>query len=328
MSNLSLFENSANVPAHIAKRFGDVAINNDLSANVGGGGYPVISYKGKVWHVVRGDERTLITNDEGEPRASLEVVILKANPNLSKIYYVGGYEEGSKEKPTCYSNDGITPARDAQDQQAAKCAICPHNAWGSRVTENGAKGKACSDSRRIAVAPIGDLENPMLLRIPAATLKELTAYADMLNRRKAPYKAIVTKIGFDHTVAHQKLTFKALRWLTDEEADVVADVLEREVVRNIVGMEADLDLEGAPPARLMDQANEIAKPKPTAVKAKPVKHEVSEDEVEAAFEPVAQQPEPTPEPAPKAEKKSKVATIIEEADASLDDILASLGVDD
>lgn len=323
MSNsISLFESSANVPAHIAARFGDVEVNNDLSANVGSGGYPVISYKGKVWHVVRGDERTLITNDEGEPRASLEVVILKANPSISKIYYPNGYEEGSKEKPLCYSTDGHAPASDAAEPQANKCAICPHNAWGSRVTENGAKGKACSDSRRLAVAPIGDLENPMLLRIPAATLKELTAYADLLNRRKAPYKAVVTKIGFDHTVAHQKLTFKALRWLTGEEADVVADVLEREIVRNIVGMEADLELEGTPPARLMDQTEE--KPKPKPAKAKPVKYAATEDEVDTAFEPVE---EPAPKVAAKP-AKSKVATVVDDADASLDDILASLGMDD
>lgn len=305
MSNLVPFD-SGHVPAHIAQRFGDIAANNDLSANVGGGGFPVISYKGKAWHVARGGERTLVMNEDGEPRQSLELVILKSNPNLSKIYYQSGYEEGSDAKPTCYSNDGVGPARDAQTPQASKCAVCPNNAWGSRVTEAGAKGKACSDSRRLAVAPVGDLENPMLLRIPAATLKDLTAYADMLNRRKAPYKAIVTKVGFDHTVAYPKMTFKAVRWLTDEEADVVADVLTRDVIRNILGLEADLELEGTPPARLMDQA-------PTP---KPVPQQVMTEIVE--------QPAPEPAPAPKAAKQPDVSAIIAEADASLDDVLSML----
>lgn len=329
MSNLVPFE-SGNVPAHIARRFADVGTNNDLAANVGGGGFPVISYKGKVWHVVRGDERTLVANEDGDPKSSIEVVILKANPNLSKIYYQSGYEEGSSAKPTCYSNDGQGPARDAAEPQASKCAICPHNAWGSRVTENGAKGKACSDSRRLAVAPIGDLENPMLLRIPAATLKELTAYAELLNRRRAPYQAVVTKIGFDHTVAHQKLTFKPLRWLTDEEADLVAEVTEREVIRNIVGLEADLDLEGAPPARFVEQPAQVAAPvAPKPVKKPVAKYEATEDDIDAVLAPPPPPPAPVEEavveaaPAPKA-KKPDVSAIIAEADASLDEVLGML----
>lgn len=323
MSNLVPFE-AGNVPAHIAARFRDVGANNDLSANVGGGGFPVISYKGKVWHVVRGDERVLVANEDGDPKSSLEVVILKSNPNLSKIYYQGGYEEGASAKPTCYSNDGQGPARDAQEPQANKCAICPHNQWGSRVTENGAKGKSCSDSRRLAVAPIGDLENPMLLRIPAATLKELTAYADMLNRRKAPYQAVVTKIGFDHTVAHQKLTFKAIRWLTNDEADVAAEVGEREVIRSIVGLEADLELEGAPPARFVEEKPAVD-PKPAARRTTP-KYEATEDEVEQVLKPAKAPVEDAEEESapPKPERKSSVAAILAEADASLDDVLGML----
>lgn len=320
MSNIIPFE-SGNVPAHIARRFHDVASNNDLSANVGNGGFPVISYKGKVWHVVRGDERILVANEEGDPKSSIEVVILKANPHLSKIYYSSGYEEGSSAKPDCYSNDGVGPARDAQSPQSNKCAICPHNAWGSRVTENGAKGKSCSDSRRLAVAPVGDLENPMLLRIPAATLKELTVYADLLNRRKAPYQAVVTKIGFDHTVAHQKLTFKALRWLNDEEADLVAEVCDRDVIRSIVGLEADLELEGEPPARLVEKP---ADPKPATARKTTAKHEATSDDIEAALGKAEAAPVEETVPAPKPQTKPDVAAIIAEADASLDDVLGLL----
>lgn len=320
MSNIIPFE-AGNVPAHVARRFGGADVNSDLSANVGTGGFPVISYKGKVWHVVRGDERVLVANEDGDPKSSIEVVILKSNPNLSKIYYSGGYEEGSNAKPDCYSNDGQGPARDAQSPQANKCAICPRNQWGSRVTEAGAKGKECSDSRRLAVAPVGDLENPMLLRIPAATLKELTAYADMLNRRKAPYQAVVTKIGFDHTVAHQKLTFKAIRWLSDEEADVVAEVCDREVIRNIVGLEADLDIEGTPPARLTQQA---ADPKPAPARKTPARHEATEEDIEDALASHRAAPEPEEAPAPKPKPKADVAAIIAEADASLDDVLSML----
>ena len=45
-------------------------------------GFPIISFKGKVWHIVRGGVPELVTNSENEPRASLDVVIIKANPDL------------------------------------------------------------------------------------------------------------------------------------------------------------------------------------------------------------------------------------------------------
>lgn len=294
----------------VASRFASLAANSDLSGGVGAGGYPSISYKGKVWTVVQGDNRTLITNDDGDPKASIEVVILKSNPHLSKIYYSGGYEEGSSAKPTCYSNDSITPAGDAQAPQSASCAVCPHNAWGSRITESGAKGKSCSDSRRLAVAPINDLENPMLLRIPAGSLKDLVGYADMLNRRKAPYQSLVTKIGFDHTVAYQKFAFKALRWLTDEEASVVMDVLDRDIVGKITAMDAaPLAIAGTPPKTkpAPEPEDDFMATPPKAV-ANPAPVQDFDDEEEA----------------PKPKAKSKVAVQIEEADSSLDDVLGML----
>lgn len=301
MGDIIPFE-SGSVPAHIRDAFGDISTNTDLSSGVVASGYPVISYKGNRWHVVEGGNRTLVTNDDGDPRSSIEVVILKSNPHLSKIYYEGGYEEGSSAKPTCYSNDGHGPASDATDPQAAKCAICPHNAWGSRITENGSKGKSCADLRRIAVAPSGDLGKPMLLRIPAASLKELSQYADMLNRRKAPYSAVITKIGFDPEVAYQKMKFRAVRWLDADELETVARASEGEVINRITGITADIHVDNGvdelPPA-----PKHIAKPQPKAVEPEP---EFEEEQ-----------------PKPKA-KKPDVKKIIEEADASLDDVLSML----
>ena len=323
--NLIPFE-SAGLPAHLAAKFGDS--NTDLVSGLGAGGYPSISYKGKVWHVCKGDQKTLVTKPgEEDPASSLEVVILKANPHLSKVYYAGGYVEGSEAKPDCYSNNGSTPELDAQTPQAAKCAVCPHNAWGSRVSENGAKGKACSDSRRLAVAPAGELDNPMLLRVPAGTLKELAAYADMLNRRKAPYQAVVTKISFDHSVAHQKFLFKATRWLDESEAAQVEETLQKDLIQRIVGLvpegvaEPDDEL-GAPPAHV---AKPAAQPKAKA------KLGATEDEVGEALAATATKAKAAPKaaakPAPEAEApapKAKEKALIDEANASLDDILASL----
>lgn len=238
MSNLTTLPDGA-VPAHIAARPG--VANQDLSGGVSAG-FGQISYKGKVWHLVDGQTRSLLADPTtGDPKASIELVIAKANPHIAKVYYPQGYEEGSTEKPTCYSNDGVAPMLDSTVAQSTKCAICPHNQWGSKITETGAKGKACADSRRLAVvAPsdltqLGDEAKAWLLRVPAGSLKELVAYADNLNRRQAPYNSVVTKVSFDHTVAHPKFKFTAVRWLTEQEMAVVDEITQKEVVAQILG---------------------------------------------------------------------------------------------
>lgn len=230
MSQIIPFE-KANVPARFAGMF--------KIEKLGGvsGGFPIISIKGKVFTKVAGDDREIIKKPgEDDPASSIDVVILKQNIALSKVYYEGSYSEGSDEKPTCYSNNGHSPEADAVAPQAKKCAVCPHNQWGSRITENGGKGKSCSDSRRIAVAPLGMINDPMLIRIPAASLKAIDQYGDSLVKRQVPYQLVVTKIGFDYTVAHPALTFKAQGMVDEATADQIVAQLEEPVIDKILGL--------------------------------------------------------------------------------------------
>lgn len=219
----------------LADLLGDQLGTGDLTQGVSIG-FPVLSIKGKVFHIREAGETTLVTkpDDDSEPATSLEVVLIKANSNVSKVYYDAGYEEGADAKPTCYSNDGIVPADDSEDKQSNKCATCKNNAWGSRITESGKKGKACADSRRVAIAAAGDLEKVMLLRVPAASLKPLMQYGQTLTKKGVPYQAIVTKIGFDYTVAHPLLTFKPVRPITVEEARTVKEMISSDVTEAIL----------------------------------------------------------------------------------------------
>ena len=188
-----------------------------------------------MFHIVRGDERQLVTRPgEGEPAGSIDVIIIKQNPTRSKVYYPGGYTEGSDEKPVCLSNNGESPDASSSQPQAAKCAICPHNQWGSRITDSGAKTKACSDSQRIAIAPLGLLNDPMLLRVPAASLKALDTYGQTLAKRQVPYQMVVTKIGFDYSVAHPALTFKPVGFIDEASAAQVAQVMQEPIITQII----------------------------------------------------------------------------------------------
>lgn len=330
MSNLIPFD-SAKLPASIAKAF---SISFDDFSTGQKGGFPVISIKGKVFHIKRGDEKTLVTkpDSDGEPAASLEVIVLKTHPGVAKTYYSKGFSEGSVEKPDCYSNDGTAPAADAQSPQAKNCAACPHNRWGSKITEDGKKGKSCADVKRLAVAPAGQINDPMLLRVPAASLKTWDQYVDLLKKRGVPPPAVVTKVGFDYTVAHPALTFKPVGFIDEAMAVEVKEVLDTDVVQNIIG--------GAPTAAEVDNGDDAPK---AAAKPAPVEEETPApapkksakpaavvEEAEAApkakVKVEAEAEEEAPAPAPK--KAAKVVEVDDDITAGLDDMLSDLGFDD
>lgn len=270
------------VPAKLKALAGD---NTDLSAGVRGG-YSVLSIRGSRWHVKVGDEETTITDSTtGDPVGSLRLVLLKASPNVSKNYYQGGYEEGANDAPTCWSIDGIRPDP-AADKQADSCAVCPKNVFGSRVTDAGKKVKACGDSRRLAVIPEGDFKNdvyggPMLLRVPASSLSNLSQYGKKMDKQGFPYNTIVTRASFDHTVSFPKLEFNAVRPLTDDEADEIIGLLNDPEFADKVEAVLAKDLEVVPVEDSEDEDTtslfEEPPEKPKKAKKKAAKKKVAED---------------------------------------------------
>ena len=186
---------------------------------------------------------TVVMNAEGDPAASISVVLLKANPALSKTYYEGAYVEGDDTPPACSSANGVHPDAGIKSPQSPQCDVCPQNVWGSKITPQGTETKACSDARRIAIVPSADMVNEacggaMLLRIPAASLSTLAAYSDMLKQNSAPYYGVITKVGFDPEASYPKLTFTALRGITDSEAPVVLEQRDSPTTKRILEEEA------------------------------------------------------------------------------------------
>lgn len=191
------------------------------------GSFAIVGYKGRNWHIKFRSEDTLVTSDGKTPMPNLDVVIVGVSPYIAKQFYEKRYTEGSDEAPDCFSLDGITPDVSAQKKQHATCATCPNNAWGSRMTDDGKKGKACQDSRRIAVVPLYDLENeayggPMMVRVPPMSLSNLANYGALLQRKGAGgMEFVATRLGFDYDVAYPRITFEPLGWLSNEQAIVI-----------------------------------------------------------------------------------------------------------
>lgn len=240
MSNIVPFTQLGTaLPAIVAEHIKAAGYQDNLSAGISGG-FAVWSYKGKVWRVRhRGEETMMLRPDDGSPRAAIDVVIVEAAPNLSKVYYAGGYVEGDTSPPDCFSVNGVTPDASATAKQSNACATCPQAVRGSKVTDTGKPAKACQDSKRLAVVPLDDIENaqydgPMLLRVPAASLTELRAYAGGLNRAGYPSYVVGTRISFDPQEAYPKLLFAPVRVLTDDEAAKVLELIKDERVQRIL----------------------------------------------------------------------------------------------
>lgn len=268
---------SGNLPSHIRRS----TAPNKMASAASAGGFPVISIKGKVFHIVRGGDRTLITKPgEDDPAASLEVVVLDLNAVNSKVFYANGYQEGNDSKPTCYSNNGKHPEADAAEPQAKQCATCVHNQWGSRITADGKKGKSCADSRRMAIATPDAPSDPMLVRVPAASLKAMGEYGKILSSRGLDPHHVITKIGFDYSVAHPALTFKPVGIIND--AAMMAEIeaaRKADVVAQITGEApmpaADTPAEEAPVATPAPAPAAPKAAKPAATKADAVEAAVA-----------------------------------------------------
>lgn len=330
MSQLIPFNETAKLPAFLGKR---TKRADDLKAGVGLG-MVSISIEGKKWTIIRGkdDRKSLMNPKDPESFASsINLIILKASPNLSRIFYEKTYVKGEDARPDCSSVDGVKPDTAARNPQAKSCASCPHSAWGSGA--NG-KGFRCANHRRLAVANPGVIDEPMLLRVPGGSLKNLALFADMLDKRGVPYDGVVAKIGFDPDEPTPKLTFEPIAFVSDEMYETVVRVAESDEVARILGLSLSEDeaapvttVGAAPTIEEVAEAVEEPAPKKAAKKAEPAPEptEIELEEVaEAMAAPVADLAEERAKKAEKAEAK-KAAPKAAGGD-DLDDLLA--GFDD
>lgn len=283
-------ENTLVVPDHI-KALMAGPVNNDALTAGASVGFPVLTFRGKVWAVSRGGERNIIRKN-GDPTSSVNLIIVESSELVSKTYYAKGYESGASEAPDCYSNDGIVPAADAPAKQADNCAVCPMNVWGSDPRQGGSgKGKACADVRRIAVVRAKTMDDPMLLRIPPTGLKALAEYARELTRLNVPFWSVTTKVSFDPEAEYPLLRFEFGGFLEPDQLRAVQQLRTGDpVVTNILGRNEQLALPApskaaaaALPAPTPSPAPvaEAPKPKPKAAKAPPPAAADEEDEAPA-----------------------------------------------
>ena len=260
MSNLVPVD--VNIPAHLAARIGAPSVlAQSVMAGLGGGpAYPKISIKGSRFRIKEGSTETVLNTLE------LEVVIVGANPRLSKTWYAAKWDPNAEASaPNCYSLDGVSPAADAEDPQNDLCASCPKNAWGSAVADNGQQLKACRDHKRLAVVAADDASGPVyLLEVTPAALKGLNQYQRELTMRGIPAEVVKTKVTFDTDASFPKLKFGFGGFLDADTQAVVDGLFGTPEVLEVTG-----EATGSAPAPAPAPKPQPVAPKPVAVVAPP-----------------------------------------------------------
>lgn len=291
MSNIALF-NGGNVPAFVKNR--ELSATAKALAGAAAAGGKRISIKGGVFRLVHGGKEVASIEDR-----HLDVVLVKAAENNSRVFYAKSYDSDAITAPDCWSQNGDVPSPEAKNPQSKRCADCAQNIAGSGQGQS----RACRYQRRLAVVLENDLEGDVLqLTVPAASIfgkadgdnRPLQEYVRDLVARGGDPELVVTRLKFDTKAESPKLFFKAMRWLTDDEYEIAQRQAETPDAKNAVTMTvAKMDAVVAEPAPL-------AGTKPTKAKAKPAVEEVEEEEE-------------APAPAPAA-KKAKPAPVVEEDD--------------
>lgn len=272
MSEISLFQNGSQLPAHI--RRGEL---NAITKALMGNSNKRISIEGGSFRLIVGGQEVAVKEER-----FMNVIMLRAADTNTRTFYEGTYVKGAKAKPACWSSDSVSPHEDVKNPQSSKCATCPQNIKGSGQNDS----RACRFQRRLAVLLENDVHGDIYaMSIPAASIFDngegrkmgLQQYARFLGGHGIDVNAVMTEMRFDTNATAPKLTFSAVRPLEEEEYNTVLERKDEQFAIDAVTMTvSQLDEVAAPaeeeapaPAQLARVQAPAPAPAPAAVKATP-----------------------------------------------------------
>ena len=217
-----------------------------MEANTGGGQF--FSVRGGI----------LTFQDAPLPNNEMAVIIL--DTIFENVYYEGRYDPDTPMSPTCFAfardeaelEPHVIVSDAGQDQSTDGCKSCEHNEWGSAET---GKGKACRNTRRLAMIPAGqfdrngDLEllddiasaGIGFMKLPVTSVNGYASFVKQIagTLRRPPF-GIITRVS---VVPDPKTQFKVLFEPIDKVDDsMVEDILARvEEAKTLIDFPYQLD---------------------------------------------------------------------------------------
>jgi hypothetical protein len=291
-------ENTVQVPAHIAARIAarqgqdknslmGAIVNNDFA-------YPKISTKGSRFRLVEDGVETVVG-------VTMDVVIVGANPRVSKIFYARQYDPKDVSPPDCFSDDGIVPDSSVTDPVHSNCESCPNNILGSKINPGtGAKTKLCGDQRHLAVVSAADPSKVYGLSVPVSGMKALREYFKGLNNYGLIPQEVITELSFDDDASYPKLLFSQKGYVPAKGL-VAIEEIEKSPEVNVVTRQRDDTNKLAAPAT--PKAAPVAE-KPAVAAAAVVVDEDEEDTTPTVAKTPAKTAKAKPAPAETVEAET------------------------
>jgi len=282
MSEMTLFKGG--LPAYL-----QTASDDATNALAGGEslGSRRISIKGNVFREYIGGKEYRVSEER-----SMNVVIIKAAPKVSRVFYAGSYVEGEAVTPTCWSSDSQRPDEKVKDKQSATCLNCPQNIKGSGQGDS----RACRYQQRLAVVVDGEVDKEEVYQLvlpPTSVFGDgekgklpLQAYARHLKNHGTPITGVVTEMRFDTASPTPKLVFKPVRPVSEEEFETIQRLKDAPEAVNAITMTV------AQTDGVKDKKPALAAPK---AEAEPVE-KVEAEEVEEPKKAAPKKAAPTAEP--------------------------------
>jgi len=207
------------VPAHIAARAAARKAAGGLSALAQALAStpqpPRISIKSSRFRLVENTVETPVGIE-------LDVVIVGANPHVSKVFFEGPWDPAAEDqRPDCTSADGKHPDADVNSPVCASCAKCPNNVLGSKITEGGNKSKLCSDVRYLAVVPASDPTKVYAFNVTVTAMKSLRQFTQALANYGVEVNEVVTQLTFDDEASYPKVVFNRGKFLPEAAIELV-----------------------------------------------------------------------------------------------------------
>lgn len=191
----------------------------------------------------------------GAPMAGNEMAVVILDSVMENVFYAGRFVEGEQQGPKCFAfgrGEGDMAPHEvcfsAKSAEAEMCKACPKNEWGSAEV---GKGKACRNTRRLAMIPAGAIDREgrvqmiedeehykgaevAYMRLPVTSVQGYASYVTQLAAAlKRPPFGVVTRVKVVPDPKSQfKVTFTAVQPLPDS---VMGAVMARhnEIVETI-----------------------------------------------------------------------------------------------
>ena len=178
------------------------------------------------------------------PLPGNQMAVIIVDGILENVFYEGEYDPDTPQGPTCFAfgreEKTIEPHElvvEAGNAQADQCHGCPMNEWG---TADKGKGKACRNSRRLAMIPAGNFDaagkfvmfddadhfasTPIaVLKLPVTSVKGYAGFVKQVaGALRRPPHGIITRVKVVPDPKSQfKVLFEPIMNVPDEYMSIV-----------------------------------------------------------------------------------------------------------